>query len=213
MAVCPFANHELIAPGVNDPKIEAVGLTLHVAVSKSDDIHDYFATQSGGLESHFYITFDGTIRQYRDTAYEADAQARGNSWIRPDGTRVGMISVETAGLGDGKWTTDQLAAIKRLINWCDSAHKKFKTVPATEWNSGGIGYHSQFIEWNPNAHSCPGPQRVPQVKEIIWPWLSSLKVSQEKRESLRILLPAISHATGRRKDTLLQIQNLWNSIK
>lgn len=169
MAICPFATQELIPPGANDPKIVPVGSVAHVAVSMARDLHGFFNGPSGGIESHFYILFDGTIKQYRDTDYEADAQAAGNSWME-GGVRVGLISYETQGMGDGTWTKQQLRSIKRLNRWLRRKHRRsFRWQLATAWNSGGLGYHAQFKEWNPNAHSCPGPARIAQFKAAIRP--------------------------------------------
>lgn len=165
MALYPKAKLELIKPGANDPAIKAVGIVYHVAVSTSDDIRSVF-TDGRGIESHFYVRFDGSVLQYRDTAFEADAQFAGNSFGTP---RKGLISVETEGLGSGTWTAAQVTALKELTVWAAKTHG-FKVVKATAWNSGGVGYHSQFIEWNTSNHSCPGPDRVKQFATVFVPW-------------------------------------------
>ncbi len=79
MALCPFAVKKLIPPGANDPRIKATQVILHVAVSEGESLYDFFAHRSGGIESHFYVRRDGTIEQYRDTAFEADANYTANS--------------------------------------------------------------------------------------------------------------------------------------
>lgn len=138
----------------------------HVAVSRSDSLYSYFKYRSGGIESHFYIRYDGTIEQYRDTAYEADAQYHGNSFGSP---RKGFLSIETEGMGRGRWTAAQVASLKRLTLWASETHH-FPIVKATAWNGHGVGYHRLFSQWNPHGHSCPGPDRVKQFNEVFVPW-------------------------------------------
>ena len=174
MAIYPKAIRKLIAPGSNDPRITAVGVVAHVAVSRADSLYSYFNGPSGGIESHFYIREDGTVEQYRDTAYEADAQGDGNSW--PVGsTRLGFISVETEGMGDGSWTDAQLASFDALCRWAAETHGfplRAVTVPQPRSAAeGGVGYHSQFTAWNPNGHTCPGAARIAQFKTVVLPRL------------------------------------------
>lgn len=164
-ALLPFAKHELIPPGSNDPTITAIGNVFHVAVSESSDLHDYFDGPSGGIESHGYIRRDGTVIQYRTLDREADAQAAGNSFSY-GGKRCGFLSWETQGGGLGQWTPEQVATIKRIMKFThDEGGIPLKQAPA--WNRPGNGYHSLFREWNPNAHSCPGPDRIKQWPKII----------------------------------------------
>ena len=161
----PFATHELIPPGSNDPTIVPVGNVFHIAVSESSDLHDFFATRSGGIESHGYILRDGTVKQYRALNREADAQADGNSFTF-DGKLCGFLSWETQGGEFGEWTTAQVATIKRIILW---THANLGT-PLTQtpaWNRPGNGYHSLFSQWNPNGHTCPGRDRIQQWPSIL----------------------------------------------
>ncbi len=159
----------MIAPGANDPRIDAVGILFHVAVNEGPSLYDYFAHRSGGIESHFYIRRDGTIEQYRDTAYEADANGEGNSFGSP---RRGFLSVETQGMEFGRWTDEQVASLKRLTVWAAHEHG-FPLVKATAWDGHGVGYHRLYREWNKNGHTCPGPDRVAQFNEVFVPWLRS----------------------------------------
>lgn len=168
----PGAIPERIAPGPNDPPIIPCGVIGHVAVSKANDLHGYFDGPSGGIESHFYVTFAGVIRQYRSIFYEADAQASGNSFFI-HGRRHGFVSVEFEGMGPGKWTAAQLDAFKRIIAWVHS-EQPFPLSTAPSWNSPGCGYHRLFRQWNPNSHSCPGDERVKQYHGIIEPWLHGM---------------------------------------
>lgn len=119
--IMPGAIRKIIPPGDNDPVIIPCGVITHIAVSMSDSLYDYFAHRSGGIESHFYVRLDGTIEQYRNIFREADAQYKGNSFIR-NGKRFGFVSIETEGMGGGKWTIAQLESIKSIILFVRSEH-------------------------------------------------------------------------------------------
>lgn len=164
----PGAIHKIIPPGSNDPAILPCGVTFHIAVSKSDSLYDYFAHKSGGIESHFYVRSNGIIEQYRNIFREADAQSDGNSFYR-NGQRFGFISVESEGMGAGKWTYAQLESFKRIVDYVKS-ERNFPLRQAPAWNRGGLGYHCLFREWNPNNHSCPGEQRIKQFHNYLVPW-------------------------------------------
>lgn len=165
----PDAIAEPIPAGANDPEIDPCGVILHVAVSTSPDIRPVF-TDGRGIESHFYVQFDGTIRQYRSIYREADAQFDGNSFPL-DGKLGGFVSVETAGMGAGVWTDAQLASMKRIILWVHS-QRRFPMRVAPRWNGPGVGYHALFSAWNHNGHTCPGPRRIAQFRQVIAPWLA-----------------------------------------
>lgn len=156
-----------IPPGVNDPRITPVGVIAHVAVYEGDSLYHIFKNR-GGIESHFYVRYDGKIEQYRSIWWEADAQTEGNSFIY-DGRRSGFISVETEGKGTGKWTPSQIASIKRIMEYVNSQSPFAKRV-CPGWNQPGIGYHSMFDQWNPLHKSCPGAERKVQFNEVIAPW-------------------------------------------
>lgn len=171
MAIYRSAIQKPIPPGPNDPRLNVVvGTVGHVAVSEASSLYNWFNGPSGGVESHFYIRYDGTVEQYRDTAYEADAQGLGNSWVI--GTqRYGYVSYETEGMGEGKWTDAQLTSIKALIKWVNETHgSPWQKTPA--YHGRGHGYHSQFPEWNKDQHACPGTARIQQFNTIIVPWLA-----------------------------------------
>lgn len=172
MALYPAAIKRLIPPGPNDPRVDTmVGTIGHVAVSMADSLHDYFNGPSGGVESHFYIRLTGVVEQYRDTAYEADANYKANSWTS-GGKRYGFISYETEGMGDGTWTDAQLAAIKDLILWVDATHgSPLRKAPGPF--AAGHGYHCLYPEWNYPVHSCPGAERVKQFNNVLVPWMAT----------------------------------------
>ena len=166
MALCPFAVHKLIPPGSSDPRITARAAILHVDAGNASSLYDYFRFRSGGIESHFFIKLDGTIEQYRDTDFQADANLDANDFA---------ISIETQGFGGGKWTAAQLVSIKRLLLWLN----KVEGIPVRKiqhWDGSGVGYHTQFgapSHWTPVAKSCPGPERIKQFNEVLVPWFQT----------------------------------------
>lgn len=172
----PDAIARPIPPGSNDPAIIPVGCILHVAISGADSLFPYFDGPSGGIESTWYVRYDGTIEQYRDTEREADANGDGNSWIGSDGRRYGLHSIETAGFEHGEWTDAQLQSIKRLLAW-DAREHDWPLQVIGRWNGKGVGYHVQFGAPGPYTNvrgkTCPGPDRVQQFNNIITPWLES----------------------------------------
>lgn len=167
MALIPFAEHKLIPPGSNDPRITARIGILHVDAGNVYDLHDYFDGPSGGIESHGHIAKDGHLFQYRDTGYQADANLLANDFA---------ISFETQGFGEGEWTDEQLATIKRVMLWAKKAHGIPLRV-VTRWDDpvGGWGYHTLFgapSPWTPVAKSCPGPDRKKQFHDVLVPWMA-----------------------------------------
>lgn len=174
MALYPAAEKRIIPPGPHDPTVTVRGVVLHIAVSDAPSLYDWFNGPSGGVESHFYVRRDGTVEQYRDTAYEADAQYAGNSFVL-NGIRYGYISVETQGgmgadANAGTWSPAQLAGIKALIEWAHDAHGVPYQRTATP-TSPGIGWHSLFPEWTQGSgKTCPGTARIAQIKSELEPW-------------------------------------------
>ena len=163
----PKAIVKNIPPGSNDPPIVPRIAVLHVAVSMSDSLHDFFATRSGGIESHFYIRLDGTVEQYRSIYWQADAQLDANDFA---------VGIETAGWGDGEWTDVQLLSIKALLLWLH-AEAKIPLEECTAWDGHGVGYHTMWgapSHWTPSVKTCPGPKRIVQFNDVIVPWMASL---------------------------------------
>lgn len=159
MSLYPRAIKKLIAPGANDPRIKPTCVILHVAVSEGASLYSYFNGPSGGVESHFYVRRDGTVEQYRDTDYQADAQL-GSAW--------NQISVETQGMGSGEWTPAQLTALRDLIRWAASTHGFSIRLNDSEANPRGVGWHAQYRSWSGgDGRTCPGPDRVKQIPALV----------------------------------------------
>jgi hypothetical protein len=171
----PPARPALIAPGSNDPRIQPVGVILHVAATNARSLHDYFDGPSGGIESHLYLRRDGTWEQYRDLEHEADANYKGNSWIT-GAHRNGFISVETQGLGSGEWTDEQLREIRTFLLWASAEFsfplRRSPSMQPASPAKGGVGYHTMYAGWsNVPGKVCPGPNRIKQFDNVLVPWM------------------------------------------
>lgn len=172
MAWYPNALRKNIPPPSNgsDPPIKARTAILHVAASEGPSLYNWFNGPSGGIESHFYIRYDGTVEQYRDTDYQADANVMANGFA---------VSIETEGLAGGKWTDKQLAAIKALLLWLNKVEGIPLRVPKT-WDDSGVGYHVLFEkQWDGRGAVCPGPNRIEQFKKVLVPWMAAPTTAQE----------------------------------
>ena len=192
MSIYPRAVKRLIPPGSNDPRIEPRVVILHVAVSSSNSLFDYFNGPSGGIESHFYVRWDGQVEQYRDTSFEADANYRANPFA---------ISIESQGFGNGKWNLLQRRAIKRLLKWLHQEHG----IPLQEcpsWNGHGVGYHTQFGApgpWTPVSKSCPGPNRIKQFESWLVPWMDKQSIRYTRGRNVDDALESLSKTKGRKR--------------
>ncbi|MFP5367745.1 MAG: N-acetylmuramoyl-L-alanine amidase [Actinomycetes bacterium] len=164
MAVYGGATQKLIPPGSNDPRIKPRVAILHVDAGNNESLYTYFRDRSGGIESHFHVRRDGLVEQYRDTAYQADANYKANDFA---------VSIETQGYGEGTWSAAQLAAIKGLLRWLNEVHD-IPLQKVDTWDGSGVGYHVQFGApgpWTPVAKTCPGPQRIKQFESLLVPWM------------------------------------------
>lgn len=173
MAWYPLAIKKNINPGPNDPPIKVVGAILHVDSGDSKSLYNYFKNDSGGVESHFFVLKDGSVEQYRDTGYEADANLMANSFV-VGGSRLGFVSIETQGKDRGEWTPQQLASIKALLLWLSGTHG-FELMKCTNPQGPGVGYHTMFGApgpWTPAAKTCPGADRIRQFNNLLVPWFS-----------------------------------------
>jgi hypothetical protein len=194
VAIFPGAIEKLIPHGSEDPPIVPCGLVYHVRDGLGPSLVDLFS-DGRGIESHFYIRFNGEIEQYRDTGIQADAQLDGNAFTR-GGRVVGFLSVETEGVGAGTWTDEQLATLKHLSRW---VHEQFD-IPlrvCPDWNEPGYGYHTMFgapSHWTDVVKTCPGPDRIKQFKKVIVPWLEAGAPEEEPDMQL-------SDAIGKNTDT------------
>lgn len=152
-----------------EPQIHARILIAHTMVGNLQGTDSMFK-QNGytGTESTFGLggpwegaAWDGRLYQWQYTGYQADAQYAGNAYAD---------SVETADGGNPNhpWSSKQLDSLIRLFaDWCKGTNNPCVLVK-TE-NDHGIGYHSQFHDWNTDGHTCPGQVRIGQLLTIVIP--------------------------------------------
>lgn len=170
----PDAIRRPIPPGANDPPIIPIGMIFHVRAGEGPSLYPYFNGPSGGIESHAYTRYDGTLEQYRDSHVEADANYKANSFVR-DGKRYGFFSVETEGLEFGTWTGAQMRRNLDLIDW---GHEELG-IPLQVCSgpfAPGFGFHTMFDEWVPGGKdqkTCPGPRRKEQFYDDMVPYINT----------------------------------------
>jgi hypothetical protein len=155
-------------------------VNLHVAVSESRSLFGAF-NRRAAPSSHFYVAKDGSVEQYVDTDWQAEADLDGN-----DAT----ISVETAGgVRDAQgepWTIAQVEALAKLFAWAVKTHgiaRQIATDARPGASSRGLSWHRLGIDGNfprdlpgrvPGAMHyskaggkvCPGDAKIRQVPAI-----------------------------------------------
>src|SRR5262245_40429109 len=163
-----LANHDIVC--------------LHTMVGSLSSTDNYFHQDGyGGTESHFGVGHDGTVYQWQDLDFQADANLDGNDRV---------ISIETGDSGNGfpawsgsnvpAWTEAQLVAISELVAWlCQRYDIPCALIPDTRQGRRGIGYHRQGIDpwrvpdgerWSSSyGKVCPGDRRVQQITTEIIP--------------------------------------------
>lgn len=171
MSIYPEAVQALIPVDLSvDPYITPTTVIGHTAVSSQ---HGAGPGPHGGLEWHFYIDEDGLVVQRRDTGIQADANYRANAFA---------ISFESWDNGDPDntpWTDAQVDSIVKLLVWAHYEHSIEAKRP-DQWNSGGMGVHRDFPEWDYPYHSCPADLRAAQWTDVIIPRVQAILAGTEQ---------------------------------
>jgi hypothetical protein len=168
MAWYPDATKRELQPESDaQPAIRPTQLICHsiAAPWTGQRIYEYWR-DSTNLESHFGLSYDGSLFQFIGTRTRADANASANR--RADGT--GAVSVETASNLEhtDPWTDAQLDSLIRLGVWLHQQHDIPLRVCRT-WDDPGYGYHRLFRNWSINGTACPGDARVAQFNDRLFP--------------------------------------------
>jgi hypothetical protein len=161
------------------------------------------------LESHFYISEDGTIYQYMDTTIRADANVDANAFAVSIETWDGGNTPDSQG-----WNAVQVLRLKQLIKWICDTHG-IKKGPALTWNGGGIGGHNWFpFPWADGPRGCPGTARNKQLREDIIPAVAAGQIEDDVNEQQNAYLVEIWNATseGVGKPHLSQLQRHVNFL-
>lgn len=160
-------------------------VNLHVAVSESASLFGAF-NQRGKADSHFYVRKDGTVEQYVDTAWRANADLEGNDATISVETQGGVYSPDTE-----PWTTEQVRALADLYVWAMRTHgiaKQMATNSHIGASSHGLSWHRLGVTGNfpslPNIGAgrtqrgggmkysnafgklCPGLAKIRQIPTI-----------------------------------------------
>ena len=154
------------------------GVVLHVAASEAASLHGWFSNPRARASSHFYVRRDGTIEQYIPINLI--------SWAGVDSDNR-AISIETQGMGHGTWTPEQVAAIQRIITYCQGVYPSIpsRVMASSKSSEAGIGYHALGVPgsswqklrrvsqtggelWSGAVGKvCPGPDRVKQIPALV----------------------------------------------
>ena len=192
MARYPLARYSPLGTQTQ-PKMSAHDIIcFHTMVGTLDGTGAMFK-KSGytGTESHFGTGPDGTVIQWQDTIYTADANLDGN-WH--------VISIENADWGapfpswddSGKhgdqvpaFTDHQVETLITLGTWlCKEHNIPPALIPDTKRGRRGLAYHAQGVPGNglvsggevwSSAYGkvCPGAKRIAQIKSIIVPGIAA----------------------------------------
>lgn len=159
------------------PAIRPTQLIVHSLAAPWTARRTYeYWRDSTSLESHFGLGYTGDLAQYIGTETRADANAGAN--LRPDGT--GAVSVETASnaAASDLWTPEQVEQLIRVGAWMHEHHGLPLRICRTH-DDPGYGWHRQFPQWNPDAHSCPGDARVRQFQDVVFPGIVARATEEE----------------------------------
>jgi hypothetical protein len=168
--ICPFAEWRPLPEATSQPPITPRVVIYHTMVGGLPGTEKHFRDQTG-IESHFGVggptdgpDLDGTLWQWMDTDRQADANLNANDFA---------ISIETSDGGDPNrpWSDRQLATLVRLGNWL-ADHYLIPRRQCPAWDRSGFGWHVMFGApgpWTPVAKTCPGPVRIRQLREIVFP--------------------------------------------
>lgn len=135
---------------------------LHSIAAPWDEnrIYEYWR-DSTNLESHFGLSYEGGLGQYIGTETRADANAQANS-------RAVSIETESNLQHTDPWTDAQIRELIELGAWLHHKHGIPLRICRT-WTDPGYGYHSLFREWSTSGTACPGPARIQQFKNVVFP--------------------------------------------
>lgn len=116
------------------------GIVLHVAVSNSASLYNFFNTAGVNASSHLYTDYNGNSEQYVDANKIAWTSGEGNATT---------IGVETAGMGTGEWTPEQVKELARLCRWA-AFHYDFplRKAASSRSNARGVFTHRHGVDGN-----------------------------------------------------------------
>lgn len=166
-----LATHEPVAYSglhVRQPFRAAI---VHTNGSKGTDLRGWWDSCAAGQQgpsllhvgAQYQVLLDGTAIQYVDSSVVVYHAYGASEWA---------VGIEHQDNGDPNlpFSTAQLDTTARLLH-----ELGIPPVLLSSANpANGIGYHSQFPEWNQSGHYCPGSVRVAQVSHDLLPRLRTL---------------------------------------
>ncbi|MFM9602671.1 peptidoglycan recognition protein family protein [Streptomyces turgidiscabies] len=158
---------ELQPESDDQPAIRPTQFIVHSIIAPWSARRTYeYWRDSTNLESHFGVDYEGVVGQYLGTHTRADANAGANR--RADGT--GAVSAETASNLEGSdpWNTKQVEDLIAIGAWLHHEEDIPLRICRTH-DDPGYGYHSMFPQWSTSGTSCPGPARIKQFREVVFP--------------------------------------------
>lgn len=186
MALYPKATKQLLTVSKGRQKMSAYNrVNVHVAASNAGSLYTYF-NKSSNPDSHFYVLKDGSVIQYVDTAYRANADLEGNDATISIETQGGASkansekltdaqveaiaeifawSVQTHGVPNKKATTSQIGSTSHGLSWhrlgIDGNFPELPSVLAGRIQRGGGMYYSKS-----RGKVCPGDEKIKQIATI-----------------------------------------------
>lgn len=200
MKTYPGAAYKPLGPQTEPRMTGHDVVCLHTMVGYLSSTDAYFRAANGvgyaGTESHFGVGgqwgkdaslgLDGTVWQWQDIAYQADANLDGNP------TTISIETADNAARPIKPWTPLQCEAIAQILAWlcsreahaeCPSSwtcHREgipLALIPDTKPGRRGIGYHRQGcdpwrvnggVKWSGSSgKDCPTEARIAQVPTVI----------------------------------------------
>lgn len=180
----PGAEKMILLPESNEQQpIRPTQLIFHSIIANWTARRTFeYWRDSTNLESHFGLGYAGDLGQYLPVNVRADANYRANR--RPDGT--GAMSMETASnsTGTDPWTDAQIEKMIAVGVWAHQEHGLPLRICTTP-DGGGFGYHRLHeAEWAVLGTSCPGPARIKQFREIVFPGIVARANGTQEEEDM-----------------------------
>lgn len=167
----------------SQPRMKAYDIfCLHTMVGTLSGSDGWFRSGNGagyaGAESHFGVGPDGTIWQWQDTDFQADANVDGG-WhvISSENADMGAPFPKWSGSDVPAFTPQQVEANARIAKWLNDTHGiPLDVIPDAKVGRRGIGWHRQGVpgyavagaeRWSTSRGKvCPGDRRIGQVPAI-----------------------------------------------
>lgn len=186
MARMPGAVWKPLASNWNQqPRMRAYDFfCIHTMVGSLDGTDGYFRASAvngigyAGTESHFGVGPDGTIYQWQDTDYQADANGNGN-WhvISSENADLGLPFPKWSGSDVPPLTPAQVEANARIAVWLYRTHGIPLSIAGnSKPGSRGLAAHRYGVpgympvgaeQWSSSqGKACPGDRRIAQLPAI-----------------------------------------------